>query len=59
MFIMPIAVATVSKRRTVLHSLNTGVVGLNPAEGIDILSAFYCVVLSSVGRGHAKGWSPV
>jgi hypothetical protein len=41
-----------------LSHLDTGIVGSNPAQGIDVCLCF-CVVLSCVGIGLATGWSLV
>jgi hypothetical protein len=40
--------------RAVFNLSNTGIVGSNPAQGMDV-SAFFCVVLSCVGSGLATG----
>jgi hypothetical protein len=41
-----------------LGRLVAGIVGSNPAQGMDVCPSF-CVVLSCVGRGLATGWSLV
>jgi hypothetical protein len=41
-----------SNSRTVFNRSNTGIVGSNPAGGMDV-SAFFCVVLTCVGSGLA------
>jgi hypothetical protein len=41
-----------------LNRSNTGIVGSNPARGMDVCPPFFCVVLSRVGRGLAAGRSP-
>jgi hypothetical protein len=43
-----------AEARTVFGSSNTGIVGSNPTRGMDV-SAFFCVMLSCVGRGLALG----
>jgi hypothetical protein len=47
-----------SKARTVCNRSNSGIVGSNPTRRKDV-SAFFCVVLSYVGRGLATGRSSV
>jgi hypothetical protein len=39
--------------------LFVGIVGSNPAQGMDVYPLSFCVVLSCVGRGLATGWSLV
>jgi hypothetical protein len=46
--------AAPSKARTVFDRSNIGIVGSNPALGIDVCQSF-CIVLSCVGRGLASG----
>jgi hypothetical protein len=36
-----------------------GIVGSNPAQGIDVCPLSFCIVLSFVGRGLATSWSLV
>jgi hypothetical protein len=56
----PIRVAALSKSWTIFARLNSGVVGSNPTQGIDVCVRLYCVcVVLCVGTGLAKGWSPV
>jgi len=48
--------AALSKARTFFDGSNTGIVGWNPARGMDVfLFAFFCVVLSYAGSGIAMG----
>jgi hypothetical protein len=47
--------ATWSKAHMVFDHLNTEIVGLNPAQGIDVCPCFSCIVLSCVGSGLVKG----
>jgi hypothetical protein len=42
-----------------LGRLVAGIVGSNPAQGMDVCPLSFCVVLSRVGRGLATGWSLV
>jgi hypothetical protein len=39
-----------------LGRLVAGIVGSNPAQGMDVCPLSFCVVLSCVGRGLATGW---
>jgi hypothetical protein len=39
-----------------LGRLVAGIVGLNPAQGMDVCPLSFSVVLSCVGRGLATGW---
>jgi hypothetical protein len=57
----PITVAALSKAWTVFACWNTGVMCLNPIQGMDvsILRLFCVCVVLYVGRGLATGWSPV
>jgi hypothetical protein len=56
----PITVAARSMAWTVFARSNTGIVGSNPTQGIDVCVCVYsvCVVLH-VGKGLATGRSPV
>jgi hypothetical protein len=56
---MPITVAVQSKAWNVFAHLNTGIMGLNPTQGMDICLRYSVFVLSCVGSGLAMGWSPV
>jgi hypothetical protein len=47
--------AAQSKPRSVFGRSNTGIVGSNPARGMDVCPRFFCVVPSCVGRGLATG----
>jgi hypothetical protein len=47
-----------SKACIVFNHLNTGIMGSNPTQGMDV-SVFFCVMLSCVGSGLAMGWSPI
>jgi hypothetical protein len=38
-----------------LGRLIAGIVGSNPAQGMDVCPLSFCVVLSCVGRGLATG----
>jgi hypothetical protein len=58
--IWPITVVTWSKAWTVSVRSNTGVVGSNPTQGMDVCVCLFCVcVVLCVGSGLATGWSPV
>jgi hypothetical protein len=48
----PVTVAARSKARNVFARLNTGIVGLNPARGMDVC-VYSALVLSCVGSGLA------
>jgi hypothetical protein len=54
-----ITVAARSKAWTVFASLNTGIVGSNPTQRMDVCVCLFwvCVVLC-VDSGIATGWSP-
>jgi hypothetical protein len=57
---MPIAVAARSKAWTVFARSNAGIVGSNPAQGMDVsVRLFYVCVVLCVGSGLATGWSLV
>jgi hypothetical protein len=49
-------VAARSEAWTVFALTNTGFVGSNPAQGMDVCLRLFCVC---VGSGLATGWSPV
>jgi hypothetical protein len=54
-----IAVVARPKAWTLFSRSNTGVVGSNPTQGIDICVRLFCVcVVLCVGSGLATGWSP-
>jgi hypothetical protein len=55
---LPITVAARSKVWTVFARSNTGIVGSNPKQGMDYLSAFILFVLPCVGSGLATGILP-
>jgi hypothetical protein len=56
----PIAMAAPSKAWTVFTRSNTGVVGLNPTQGIDVCVRLFCVcVVSYAGSGLEMGSSPI
>jgi hypothetical protein len=58
----PITVAARSKAWTVFARSNAGIVGSNPAQVINVCIVcvyFVFFVVLCVGRGLAKGWSPV
>jgi hypothetical protein len=58
--VSPITVAAQSKAWTVFARSNTGIVGSNPTQGMDVCMRLFCVcVLLCVGSGIATGWSPV
>jgi hypothetical protein len=58
--LMPITVAARPKALTVFARSNTGVVGSNPARGMNVCVRLFCVhVVMCVGSGLATGWSPV
>jgi hypothetical protein len=40
---MPVTVAAQSKALNVFASLNTGIVGSNPARGMDVCLSLFCV----------------
>jgi hypothetical protein len=45
---------------SVFARFNAGVVGSNPARGMDVCVRLFCVcAVLWVGKGLAKGWSPV
>jgi hypothetical protein len=49
-----------SKAWTVFACSNTGIVGLNPIQGLDVCMPLFCVcVVLPVGGGLATGWSAV
>jgi hypothetical protein len=52
--LVPIAVATRSKVLTIFARSNTGIVGSNPTQGMDVCLRLFCV-LSCVGSGLATG----
>jgi hypothetical protein len=54
----PVTVAARSKAWNVFVRLNTGIVGSNPARGMDVC-VYSVFVLSCVGSGPATGWSLV
>jgi hypothetical protein len=53
----PVTVAARSKAWNVFARLNTGIVGSNPARGMDVC-VYSVFVLSCVSSGLATGWSP-
>jgi hypothetical protein len=55
---VPVTVAARSKAWNVFARLNTGIVGSNPARGMDVC-VYSVFVLSCVGSGLATGWSIV
>jgi hypothetical protein len=56
----PITVAARSKAWTVFAHSNTGIVGSNPVQLMDVCVRLFCVyVVLCVGSGLATGWSPV
>jgi hypothetical protein len=57
-FLLPVTVAALSKAWNVFARLNTGIVGSNPAKGMDVC-VYSVFVLSCVGSGFATGWSLV
>jgi hypothetical protein len=49
-----------SKAWTVFASKNTGILGSNPTQDMDVCARLFCVcVVLCVRSGHATGWSPV
>jgi hypothetical protein len=53
---MPIAVAALSKVRTVFVRSNAGIVGSNPTQGMDVCVRLFCVcVVMRVRSGLAMG----
>jgi hypothetical protein len=57
---MPITVAEQSKAWTVFFRSNTGIVGSNLTQGMDVCVPLFCVcVILCVGSGLATDWSPV
>jgi hypothetical protein len=55
----PITVASRSKTWTVFARSNTGFVGSNPTQGMDVCVRLVCVcVVLCVDSGLATGWSP-
>jgi hypothetical protein len=55
----PVTVAAQSKAWNVFARLNTGIVGSNPARGMDVFCVYSVFVLSCVGSGLATVWSLV
>jgi hypothetical protein len=56
----PITVTTRSKAGTIFACSNTGIVGSNPTQGMDVCVRLSCVCVGlCVGSGIATGWSPV
>jgi hypothetical protein len=55
----PITVAARSKAWTIFARSNTGIVGSNPTQGMDVCLVYSVFMLSCVGSGLAMGWSPV
>jgi hypothetical protein len=53
---VPITVAALSKVWTVFPCSNAGIMGSNPAQGMDVRLCLFCVC---IGSGLAMGWSPV
>jgi hypothetical protein len=52
-------VAARSKAWTVFVRSNSGIVGLNPTQGMDAFVRLFCVcVILCVSNGLATGWSP-
>jgi hypothetical protein len=51
----PVLLAAPSKTRTVFDSSSAGIVGLNPARGMDVYPRLSVFVLSCVGSGLAVG----
>jgi hypothetical protein len=52
--------AAPSKTWTVFASLNAGILGSNPTQGMDVYVRLFCVhVVLCVDSGLASGWSPV
>jgi hypothetical protein len=59
-FYEPITVAARSKAWTVFSISNTGIVGSNPTQGMDVCLRLFCLyVVLCVGKGLARGWSPI
>jgi hypothetical protein len=57
---MPITAAARSKAWTLFARLNTGFVGSNPTQGMDVcVLLFYVCVVLYVGSGLETGWFPV
>jgi hypothetical protein len=52
-------VAARSKAPVVLDHSNTRIVGSSPTRSSDVMSAFFCVMLSCVDRGLGVSRSPV
>jgi hypothetical protein len=57
--IMPVAVTVRSKAWTVFAHSNTGIMGSNPTQDVDVFLRLFCVYVLCVGSGLATGWSPV
>jgi hypothetical protein len=58
--LLPITVAEWSKARTVFARSNAGIIGSNPIQDMDVcILCIYSVIVLCVGRGLAKGLSPV
>jgi hypothetical protein len=56
----PTTVAARYKAWTIFARSNTGVVGSNPTQDMDVCVHLFCVyVVLCVGSGLATGWSPV
>jgi hypothetical protein len=57
---VPITVAARSRAWTVFARSNSGLVGLNLRQGMDVCARLFCVcVLLRLGSGLATVWSPV
>jgi hypothetical protein len=57
---MLITVAAKSKAWTVFTRSNTGIMGSNPTQGMDVYVPLFCVcVVLCVGSALVMGWSPI
>jgi hypothetical protein len=57
---MPITVAARSKAWTIFARSNAGILGSNPAQGMDVCVRLFCVcVVLCAGSGLTTGWPPV
>jgi hypothetical protein len=58
--VLPITMTARCEVWTVFVPLNTGIVGSNPTQGMDVCARLFCFyVVLYRGRDLARGWSPV
>jgi hypothetical protein len=55
---MPVPMAARSKACTVFGHSNTGILGSNPTQGMDVCPRFSVLVFSCIGRGLALAYHP-